>query len=36
MKSQVEYLGFQSDTVLDPGYSVDGGLPREKPDLPKK
>jgi len=34
MKAQVDFLGFQGETVLDPGYSVDGGLPREKPVLP--
>jgi arylsulfatase A-like enzyme len=36
LKSQVDYLGFQGATVLDPGYSTDGGLPNEKPVLPKK
>jgi|GEM_PF-6635586 len=36
LKSQVDYLGFQSETFLDPGYSTDGGLPHEKPVLPKK
>jgi arylsulfatase A-like enzyme len=35
LKSQVDYLGFQGETVLDTGYDVDGGLPTEKPDLPK-
>jgi len=35
LKSQVDYLGFQGETVLDPGYSMDGGLPTEKPALPK-
>ena len=35
LKSQVDYLGFQGETALDPGYSVDGGLPNEKPVLPK-
>ncbi len=35
IKSQVDYLGFQGETVLDPGYSMDGGLPHEKPHLPK-
>lgn len=36
LKSQVDYLGFQGETVLDPGYSTDGGLPTEKPALPPK
>jgi arylsulfatase A-like enzyme len=36
MKSQVDFLGFQGATVLDQGYNVDGGLPHEKPILPKK
>ena len=36
LKSQVDYLGFQGETLLDPGYSTDGGLPNEKPVLPKK
>ncbi|MCE9552727.1 MAG: arylsulfatase [Planctomycetes bacterium] len=35
LKSQVDYLGFQGETVLDPGYNIDGGLPTEKPTLPK-
>ena len=36
LKSQVDYLGFQGETFLDPGYSTDGGLPHEKPVLPKQ
>ncbi len=36
MKSQVDFLGFQGATVLDQGYNVDRGLPREKPALPRK
>lgn len=36
MKSQIDYLGFQGETVLDPGYNIDRGLPTEKPALPKK
>jgi arylsulfatase A-like enzyme len=36
LKSQVDYLGFQGETVLDPGYSIDRGLPTEKPALPKE
>jgi arylsulfatase A-like enzyme len=35
LKSQVDYLGFQGETQLDPGYDVDGGLPTEKAALPK-
>ena len=35
LKSQVDFLGFQGETVLDPGYNIDGGLPTEKPALPK-
>jgi arylsulfatase A-like enzyme len=34
LKSQVDFLGFQGETFLDPGYNVDGGLPTEKPALP--
>ncbi len=36
LKSQVDFLGFQGETVLDQGYNVDGGLPTEKPVLPNK
>ena len=36
LKAQVDYLGFQGETFLDPGYSTDGGLLHEKPVLPKK
>ncbi|MFO0810945.1 MAG: arylsulfatase [Gemmataceae bacterium] len=36
MKAQVDFLGFQGETVLDQGYNVDRGLPNEKPTLPKK
>lgn len=35
MKSQIDFLGFQGETVLDPGYNTDGGLPHEKPALPQ-
>jgi hypothetical protein len=35
LRSQVDFLGFQGQTVLDPEYSVDGGLPHKKPALPK-
>ncbi len=34
MKAQVDFLGFQGQTILDQGYNVDGGLPTEKPALP--
>ena len=34
MKSQIDYLGFQGETVLDPSYNIDRGLPTEKPTLP--
>jgi arylsulfatase A-like enzyme len=34
LKAQVDFLGFQGETALDPGYSMDGGLPTEKPALP--
>jgi arylsulfatase A-like enzyme len=36
MRSQIDFLGFQGETVLDPGYNIDRGLPTEKPSLPKK
>lgn len=36
LKSQVDYLGFQGETVLDPGYNIDRGLPTEKPAIPAK
>lgn len=35
MKAQVDFLGFQGETLLDQGYNVDRGLPTEKPALPK-
>lgn len=35
LKSQVDFLGFQGATVLDPDYNIDGGLPTEKSALPK-
>ena len=34
LKSQVDFLGFQGETVLDQGYNVDLGLPTEQPALP--
>ena len=33
---QVDFLGFQGETALDPGYNIDHGLPTEKPVLPQK
>lgn len=36
LTAQVDFLGFQGETVLDQGYDVDGGLPTEKPALPRK
>jgi arylsulfatase A-like enzyme len=37
MKAQPAFLGVQGETAFDPGFDIDdGGLPREKPVLPKK
>ena len=37
LKAQPNYLGAQGRTVFDPDFDIDdGGLPREKPVLPKK
>jgi hypothetical protein len=36
LKSQVGYLGFEGEAILDPGYSMGGGLPTAIPALPKK
>ena len=36
LDSQVDFLGFQGETTLDPGYNIDRGLPSEKPALPTK
>lgn len=36
LKSQVDYLGAQSETAFDPDYDVDGGVPHEKPALPAR
>jgi arylsulfatase A-like enzyme len=37
LEAQVEFLGAQGKTVLDPDFDVDdGGLPQEKPVLPKE
>jgi len=37
IKAQPAFLGAQGKTILDPDFDIDdGGLPREKPVLPKK
>jgi len=37
LKAQPAFLGAQGKTAFDPGFDIgDGGLPREKPVLPKK
>ena len=37
LEAQVQFLGAQGKTVLDPDFDVDdGGLPHEKPVLPKE
>lgn len=36
MNAQTDFLGFQGETLLDPGYNIDRGLPTEKPVIPKK
>jgi arylsulfatase A-like enzyme len=36
MKAQVDFLGFQGETLLDPGYDIDRGLPTERPLLPQE
>jgi len=36
LKLLVDYLGFQGETALDPGYNIDHGLPGEKPARPTK
>ena len=36
MKAQIDFLGFQGETLLDPGYNIDRGLPTEKPAIPKE
>jgi hypothetical protein len=33
MKSQADYLGFQGESALDPGYDLDVGIPTEKSTL---
>ncbi len=36
LKAQPAFLGVQGETAFDPGFDIDdGGLPREKPVLPK-
>ena len=35
--AQPAFLGPQGETAFDPGFDIDdGGLPHEKPALPKK
>lgn len=36
MKAQIDFLGFQGETLLDPGYNIDHGLPTEKPVMPEQ
>ena len=36
MNAQTDFLGFQGENLLDPGYNIDGGLPTEKPMIPQK
>jgi arylsulfatase A-like enzyme len=36
LKCQVDYLGFQGKTALDPEYDIDGGDPNEQTTLPKQ
>jgi arylsulfatase A-like enzyme len=36
MQAQTDFLGFQGETLLDPGYNIDRGLPTEKPVIPQK
>lgn len=37
LKAQPDYLGAQGKTVFDPDFDIDdGGLPKEKPVLPKR
>jgi arylsulfatase A-like enzyme len=36
MKAQIDFLGFQGETLLDPDYNIDRGLPTEKPVIPKQ
>ncbi len=36
LKAQPAFLGVQGETAFDPGFDIDdGGLPGEKPALPK-
>jgi len=34
LKAQVDFLGFQGETVMTPEYNIDGGDPTEAPRLP--
>jgi hypothetical protein len=37
LKALPDYLGAQGKTVFDPDFDIDdGGLPKEKPVLPKR
>ena len=37
LKAQQNFLGAQGKTILDPDFDIDdGGLPHEKPAMPKK
>ena len=36
MQAQTDFLGFQGETLLDPAYNIDRGLPTEKPVIPQK
>jgi len=36
LKCQVDYLGFQGKTMLDPAYDLDGGDSNERPALPTR
>lgn len=37
IKAQPQFIGYQGKTVLDPDFDIDdGGLPHEKPVLPKE
>lgn len=35
IKAQIDYLGFQGETLMAPGYNVDGGGSTEKPVIPQ-
>ena len=36
MKAQIDFLGFQGETLLDPEYNIDHGSPTEKPVMPEQ